>query len=75
MALDRKLVTVKFDPEGRSAPSPPEPLFQTRVIAPNFVVRQYDVSADGKRFIVNSLPPAGTVPLTLLSNSMAEPEK
>jgi WD40 repeat protein len=75
MALDRKLMAVKFEPEGRSGPSPPVPLFQTRVIAPNFVVRQYDVSADGKRFIVNSLPPAGTVPLTLLSNSIAEPEK
>jgi serine/threonine protein kinase len=75
MAPDRKLVAVKFDPEGKYASSPPVPLFQTRVIAPNFVVRQYDVSTDAKHFIVNSLPPAGSVPLTLLSNSIAEPEK
>jgi len=68
MALDRKLMTVKFDSRNGSALSAPQPLFQTRVIAPNFVVRQYDVSADGKRFIVNSLPPAGTIPLTLLTN-------
>jgi hypothetical protein len=47
-------------------------LFQTRVIAPNFTIRQYDVSVDGKRFIVNSLPPAGTVPLTLLTGWTAD---
>jgi hypothetical protein len=70
MAPDRKLMAVKFDPEGKKAPSSPVQLFKTRIIAPNYAVRQFDVSADAKRFIVNSLPPAGRVPLTILSNSI-----
>jgi eukaryotic-like serine/threonine-protein kinase len=71
MAGDRKLMEVKFDSK-TNTPGPPQTLFQTRVIAPNFTIRQYDVTSDGKHFIVNSLPPAGTVPLTLLTSWTAE---
>jgi len=67
MAGDRKLMAVKFDRK-TDTPGPPQVLFQTRVIAPNFTIRQYDVTADTQRFVVNSLPPGGTVPLTLLTN-------
>jgi eukaryotic-like serine/threonine-protein kinase len=71
MAGDRKLMAVKFDRK-TDTPGPPQTLFQTRVIAPNFTIRQYDVTADSQRFVVNSLPPAGTVPLTLLTNWTAQ---
>jgi hypothetical protein len=75
IAPDKKLMAVDFDPIGKTRPSPPRPLFQTRIVLPNFALLQYDVTPDGKRFIVNSLPPAGTVPLTLLTNWAAEPAK
>jgi eukaryotic-like serine/threonine-protein kinase len=74
MAGDRKLMAVPFDSK-TNMPGTPKALFQTRVIAANFTIRQYDVSADRKHFIVNSLPPAGTVPLTLLSNWAAESDR
>jgi Tol biopolymer transport system component len=66
MAGDRKLMAVTFDPK-TNTPGPPQTLFQTRVIAPSYTIRQYDVTTDRQRFIVNSLPPAGSVPLTLLT--------
>jgi serine/threonine protein kinase len=70
MAADRKLMVVKFDSTTHT-PGPPAPLFQTRVTATNFTIRQYDVTADGNRFIVASLPSVGTMPLTLLSGWQA----
>jgi hypothetical protein len=60
------LMAVTFDPK-TNTPGPPQTLFQTRVIAPSYTIRQYDVTTDRQRFIVNSLPPAGSVPLTLLT--------
>jgi serine/threonine protein kinase/Tol biopolymer transport system component len=63
---DKKLMMVNFDPAHKSV-SAPEVLFQTRIIAPSFVTRQYDVAPDG-RFLVNSLPPGSAPPLTLLTN-------
>jgi len=66
IAPDRKLMSVRFDKK-TNTPGPPKPLFQTRIVATSFALRQYDVSADGQKFIVNSLPPAGTVPLSVLT--------
>ncbi len=66
IAPDRKLMSVRFDKK-TDTPGPPKPVFQTRVFGTSFVVRQYDVSADSQKFIVNSLPPAGTVPLSVLT--------
>ncbi len=70
MAGDRKLMRVQFDKK-TGLPSAPQVLFQTRVTAPSFTIRQYDLTLDGSRFVVNSLPPPGTVPLTLLSGAFA----
>jgi hypothetical protein len=42
-------------------------LFQTRIIAPRIVLLQYAVAPDGKRFLINSLPPVGATPLTILT--------
>jgi hypothetical protein len=66
IAPDRKLMSVRFDKK-TDTPGPPKPVFQTRVVGTSFVIRQYDVSADGQKFIVNSLPPTGTVPLSVLT--------
>jgi hypothetical protein len=46
----------------------PHAVFQTRIIAPRIVLFQYAVSADGKRFLINSLPASGTAPITVLVN-------
>jgi hypothetical protein len=52
--------------KGNLTASAPRPLFQTHIVAANFVFLQYDVSRSGDRFIINSLNPAS--PLTLLTN-------
>jgi len=65
IAPDRKLMAVQFDPKKGSAGAP-RVLFQTRIIAPNFTMFQYDVSPDG-RFLINSFPSNYSSPLTLLT--------
>jgi eukaryotic-like serine/threonine-protein kinase len=69
---DRKLMAVSFDPKTGSA-SAPRVLFQTRIVAPNFVLFEYDVSPDG-RFLINSFPSNSTSPLTLLTGWTALPK-
>jgi len=68
IAPDRKLMMVRFDPTGKQPPGPPEPLMQTRIIASHFAFIQYDITPDGKRFLINSLPPGGGGPLALITN-------
>ena len=63
---DRKLMAVNFDSRTGAASAPRE-LFQTRVVAPNFNLFQYDVAPDG-RFLINSLPADHSSPLTLIAN-------
>ncbi|HWU39094.1 MAG TPA: hypothetical protein VN203_15705, partial [Candidatus Acidoferrum sp.] len=62
---DRKLMAVSFDPKKGSAGAP-RVLFQTRIVAPNFALFQYDVSPDG-RFLINSFPSNSSSPLTVLT--------
>jgi eukaryotic-like serine/threonine-protein kinase len=62
---NRKLMVVSFDPRKGPA-SAPRTLFQTRIIAPNYALFQYDVSPDG-RFLINSFPSSSSSPLTLLT--------
>ena len=73
IAPDRKLMSVTFDAQKKSA-SAPQVLFQTRIIAPTFVGHQYDVAPDG-RFLINSLPSSNSSPLTLLDKWTAELKK
>ena len=70
IAPDRKLMAVQLTTKnGTLEPGPPVALFQTRIVRPSFVLFQYDVSADGQRFLINSLPREdAAAPLTLLSN-------
>lgn len=62
---DRKLMAVSFDPRTGAAEAP-RMLFQTRIVAPNFALFQYDVSPDG-RFLINSFPSSTSSPLTLIT--------
>jgi dipeptidyl aminopeptidase/acylaminoacyl peptidase len=67
VAPDRKLMEVEIDVRGdRLLPGVPRTLFQTRIVDWNFVLFQYDVTADGTRFLINSLKPEA--PLTLVTN-------
>jgi hypothetical protein len=67
IAPDRKLMEVAIEVRGdRLRPGVPRPLFQTRIVSPVFVLFQYDVTADGNRFLINSLKPEA--PLTLVTN-------
>jgi serine/threonine protein kinase len=67
VAPDRKLMEVEVDVlGGRLTAQAPRPLFQTRIVAPTYVLYQYDVTRDGSRFLVNSLK--ADAPLTLLSD-------
>ena len=66
IALDKKMMEADFDPLKGTA-SAPRVLFQTRIIAPNFIGTQYDVAPDG-RFLINSLSAERSSPLTLITN-------
>lgn len=69
IAMDRKLMAVSIDvTNGTLKAGVPHALFQTRIIAPRIVLFQYAVLADGKRFLINSLPASGTAPITVLVN-------
>jgi Tol biopolymer transport system component len=69
ISADKKLMAVSMDTSrGKVVAGVPHTLFQTRIVAPRFVLFQYAVSADGKRFLINSLPSTGAPPLTVLMN-------
>ena len=62
---DKKLMEASFDSQKKSAGAP-RALFQTRIIAPNFVLFEFDVAPDG-RFLINSFRADSSSPLTLLT--------
>lgn len=70
IAPDKKLMSVPLTVrDGTLEAGKPRELFQTRIVQPRFVLFQYDVTADGQRFLINSLPPEeAAAPLTLLVN-------
>ncbi len=71
VAPDRKMMEVLLEVRGNKlVAGPPAVLFQTHIIRPRFALWQYDVSPDGKRFIINSLDTAS--PLTLITNWRAK---
>jgi Tol biopolymer transport system component len=66
---DKKLMAVAMDmSHDEPVAGVPHVLFQTRIIAPRIVLFQYAVSADGSRFLINSMPSVGAAPLTVLMN-------
>jgi serine/threonine protein kinase len=69
ITLDKKLMAVPVSNEGgKFVAGIPQLLFQTRIIASRITLIQYAVGPDGNRFLINSLPPVGAVPLTVLSD-------
>jgi serine/threonine protein kinase len=67
VSSDKKLMAVSIhSSQGKLVAGIPHALFQTRIVAPRFVMFQYAVSADGRRFLINSLPSVGAMPLTVL---------
>jgi len=70
VAPDKRMMAVPLRiRNGTLEPGTPVVLFQTRIVQPRLVLFQYDVSADGQRFLINSLPREDTAaPLTLLVN-------
>lgn len=74
MAPDEKLMAVSIESKGTSLQfSNPTPLFETRL--PNGFAavtgfrQQYDVTADGQRFLMNTTPrQAAEVPITVVLN-------
>jgi Tol biopolymer transport system component len=77
VAPDGNMMAVALDASGNSPnPSTPKPLFPTRLVTIGSSDYQYDVTADGQRFLINS-PPAeqDSEPITLYVNWMAALQK
>ena len=68
MSADRKMMAVDIRTQPRLETGPPRALFQTTASCPTIEARNhYDVTPDGKRFIVNSrLTADDTVPITVV---------
>jgi Tol biopolymer transport system component len=70
LAGDDRMMSVNVDSSGPSLKlGLPKPLFQTRLEFESFLGRQYDVSADGKRFLLaQPLDESASVPITVIVN-------
>ena len=67
MSADRKLMAVDIRTEPRLETGPPRALFQTKILPLIEARNHYDVTPDGKRFLVNSRRPAdATAPITVI---------
>jgi serine/threonine protein kinase len=76
IAHDKKLMAVPVLTGKKFVAGTPHALFQTRITGARFSYFQYDVTPDGQRFLVNSLPPENTAPpLTLVLNWNARLKK
>ena len=66
---DSRLMAVAVDTAGGTFKAGlPTVLFQTQITAPAFAFHQYDVTADGKRFLINTRRAQGASALTVYSN-------
>jgi Tol biopolymer transport system component len=66
VAPDAKLMSVPVKPGSAFAPGAPQPLFETRLR--QTVIAQYDVSPDGRSFLMNVVQDEPSVPITLIQN-------
>jgi Tol biopolymer transport system component len=69
LAGDRKLMSVSIAPGSTFAAAAPKTLFQTRS---RYTGGAYDVSPDGKSFVVNTLAEESAVPITVVVNWLTE---
>ena len=77
LSLDGRLMAASIDTTGQFQAGIPTPLFPVSTF-PNQLIanRQYAVSADGKRFLVNSVQQSSrTQPLTVVINWPASIQK
>jgi hypothetical protein len=73
IAHDKKLMAVPVRPGIKFIADAPHVLFQTRITGARFSYFQYDVTSNGQRFLINSLPPDNTAPpLILVTNWNAQ---
>lgn len=69
IAPDGKMMAVPVEPSGNSLkPDPPKALFQTRIVTAVRGYQQYDVTADGQKFLINSNVEQSSDPITLYAN-------
>jgi len=69
IAPDSKLMAVDVDTSGGTLKAGlPKALFQTQITSPAFAFHQYDVTADGKRFLINTRRTQSAAALTIYSN-------
>ena len=69
IAADRKLMVVDVKPGATFEVSLPKPLFETRVITVTDFRNHYVVSADGQRFLINSIiEERGAIPISVVKN-------
>ena len=79
IALDDRLmaVPIRIASDGQTLEAgAPVPLFVTRIgsaASPNVTRQQYMVSADGQRFLMNTLTEEATSPITVILNWKAKP--
>jgi len=72
LAPDMKLMSVEVKTGGTFEAGPPRPLFSPRLKVRPFG-RQFDVSADGQRFLINMpVSEEGSPPITLIQNWFVE---
>ena len=73
VAADRKIMAVDIRTQPKFEADPPRALFQTRILPTIEARNHYDVTPDGKRFIVNSrLTGDDAVPITVVVGWMPE---
>jgi len=76
IAPDRKLMALSADTAGGVfKPGLPRPLFTTFVTSAHHAFRQYDVTHDGQKFIVNTALEESQEPITFYANWEAELKK
>jgi serine/threonine protein kinase len=70
IADNKKMMVVPLSRrDGALVPGTPATLFQTRIVQPRLILFQYDVTADGQKFLINSLPREdAAVPLRIMLN-------
>ena len=71
LGLDRRLmaVPIAFSSNGRSVDvGTPAPLFQTKIGGPGISQREYEVSSDGQRFLIDVAIEDAPAPIILIQN-------
>jgi hypothetical protein len=73
ISADNSVMAVDVNPKGSTLElGTPHALFKA---SPRPLVRSFDVSHDGKRFLVNSLASTGRTPVSLVSDWTAQLKK